>query len=314
MEGDMEPTDVTAEILNAIPKPSRVIAPVQWYGGKGALAARIVPLIPPGKVYVEPYCGAASIFWHIPPREVEVLNDLHSELVTLFRVMQDRKQLDELTHRLAWTPYARAEFRRAREMEGQLGLSDVDRAWAFFVRQNQGFSGIAKTEGNWSRAFTSQRGMAVPANSWRGRLASIAVWHDRLSRVQIDSIDALQCIRYWDSPDTVFYLDPPYVHATRSKGKRSEYRHEQDDEHHRQLVELLLGIEGQAVLSGYDSPIYRPLDEAGWHVHRIETACRAATRGRGSKLRGAGAALQHAKRTEVLWIKRQEGDRSKMLF
>lgn len=310
----MDTPDVTAEILSAIPKPSRPIAPVRWYGGKGRLAAQIVPLIPQGKVYVEPYCGAASVFWRLKPREVEVLNDLHGELVTLFRVLQDREQFDELRHRLAWTPYARAEFRRALDMEDQPGLSDVDRAWAFFVRQNQGFGGVARTDGGWGRVFVSRRGMAEATNGWRGRLALLAVWHERLSRVQIDSTDAMKCIRYWDSPETVFYLDPPYVHDTRAKGTRAIYKHEQDDTHHEQLVETLLGIQGQAVLSGYESSIYQPLVAAGWQVRTIETACHAAGRVRGSKLRGKGSAMQHVKRIEVLWIKRHEGEHAGMLF
>lgn len=295
--------DVTAEILAEIPKPNRAMAPVRWYGGKGNLAPKIVPMIPPGKVYVEPYCGAASIFWHLRPREVEVLNDLHGELVALFRVLQDAEQFRELTHRLAWTPYSREEFRRALAMRDEPDLSLVDRAWAFFVRQNQGFSGIAKTEGYWSRAFVSCRGMALNSNSWRSRLASLRVWHERLSRVQIDSIDALECVRYWDSSDTVFYLDPPYVHATRAGGKGAEYDHEQPDEHHEELVRLLLEIEGQAVLSGYDSPIYSPLEDAGWHRREVETVSHAATKARGSKQRGEGSAKKHVARTEVLWIK-----------
>lgn len=300
---DSATPDVTAEILAEIPKPNRVMAPVFWYGGKGRLAPKIVPMIPPGKVYVEPYCGAASIFWHLQPRQVEVLNDLHGELVTIFRVLQDAEQFRELTHRLAWTPYSREEFRRALAMRDEPDLSLVDRAWAFFVRQNQGFSGIAKTEGSWSRAFISYRGMAAPASKWRGRLASLRVWHERLSRVQIDSVDALRCIAYWDSPDTVFYVDPPYVHATRAKGSRGAYEHEQPDEHHEELIRLLLGITGQAVVSGYDSPIYQPLADAGWRVERIKTASHAAGRVRGTKLRGKGAGLKHAARVEVLWIK-----------
>ena len=121
---------ITAEALAAIPKPNRIIGPVRWYGGKGMLARWIVQQIPKGRLYCEPYCGAASVFWHLrPPREVEVLNDLHAEIITLFRVLQDREQFGELCHRLAWTPYSLDEFRRALAMEAVDGLSDVDRAW-----------------------------------------------------------------------------------------------------------------------------------------------------------------------------------------
>jgi len=297
-------TDLTQQILAALPKPNRVMAPVRWYGGKGHMARKLVPLIPPGRVYCEPYCGAASLFWHLRPRPVEVLNDLHSEIVNLFRTLQDPALFDELAHRLAWTPYSLAEFRKALAMEYAEELSAVDRAWAFFVRQNQGFSGIAETEGNWGRDFGSGCGMAKTTSDWRSRLATLGWWHERLTRVQLDCRDALEVIRYWDSPETVYYVDPPYAADTRAKGKHNVYRHEADDEHHRALVALLLGIQGNAVVSGYASPLYASLDAAGWTRHEFQTACCAAGRCRGSKIRGDDAAREHVPRTEVVWIKR----------
>ena len=48
-------------------------APIQYYGGKGQLAAKLIPLIPAGgRPYCEPYCGAASLFWRREPAPVEV--------------------------------------------------------------------------------------------------------------------------------------------------------------------------------------------------------------------------------------------------
>ncbi|PZA08277.1 DNA adenine methylase [Meiothermus sp. Pnk-1] len=288
------------EILEAIPPPSRAMAPFRWFGGKGNLAQRIIPLLPKATTYVEPYAGAASVFWHLTePYPVEVLNDLDDRIVTLFRVLQDRAKFEELAHRLVWTPYSRAEFRRALAILQDPSASDLDRAWAFFVAQNQGFSGEATCEGNWSRVLTaSNRGMAETTNRWRGRLKLLASWHDRLMRVQIDSIDALECIRYWDTPNTLFYIDPPYVLQTRNHGG---YAHEADDEHHQALVQLLLNIQGKAVLSGYDHPIYKPLEDAGWHKIVIPTASHAAGRIRGSMLRGEGAALAKVPRFEAIW-------------
>jgi len=264
------------------------------------MAAKIIPHIPPGRIYVEPYCGAASIFWHLtPPRAVEVLNDLNGDVVNLFRVLQDESQFAAFAHRITWTLYSVDEFRKALECDSD---DPIDRAWAFFVRQNQGFSGKGETEGDWGRAFTSSRGMAESASIWRGRIKLLATWHDRLSRVQLDNRNSLDVIRYWDSKDTVFYLDPPYISDTRAQGKRNVYAHECDDSHHAELVETLLHIKGQAVLSGYAHPIYEPLVD--WDRIDIPTACHAASKGRGTKLQGAGSALEHVARTETLWIKR----------
>lgn len=301
----MDWREVDLEALEAIPEPPRTMAPFKWPGGKGNLAKWVVSHLPRNaRVYVEPYAGAASILWHLPePYPIEVLNDLDERIVNLFRVLQDREKFEELLHRLVWTPYARAEFVRALEILSAWEEHDeVSRAWAFFVAQNQGFGGKADTEGNWGRALNKvTRGMAETVANWRARLKCLTWWHDRLTRVQIDNRDALEAIRYWDTPETLFYLDPPYVLETRPGGEI--YRHEASMEHHEALVQTLLGINGQAVLSGYDHPVYRPLEEAGWLKVSRETASHLAGRIRGSKLQGKGAALQHVRRVECLWIK-----------
>lgn len=277
----------------------RLRAPIQYFGGKGNMTAKLLPLIPAGgQPYVEPYLGGGSMFFAREPALVEVINDLNGDIVCLMRALQDRQQFEELRHRLMWTPYARAEFARALEMRADPAVTGVDRAWATFVAFNQAISGVPKTISNWSRAFIHSGGMASTANRWIMRLAMLDAWRWRLLRCQIDSRDALEVIRYWDSPDTVFYLDPPYVQATRKSGV---YQHEADDAHHVALVETILTCQGAAVLSGYDHPIYQPLVDAGWEVTRFETACHAAGRTRGSGLQGEGAAKAKAPRTEVVW-------------
>lgn len=284
-------------------KPNRVMAPVRWYGGKGMMAHHVVPYLPRARVYVEPYCGAASVFWRLPrPYPCEVLNDLNGDLIGLFRALQDPERFERLAHRLTFTPWSRAEFARALDVLADEGSLPDDRAWAFMVAHGQGFSGTARTVGNWGRVFVSSRGMAAVAAKWRSGLRLLADWHDRLMRVQIDNRDAMEAIRYWDSAETVFYLDPPYVAETRAKNHRRVYRHEADDEHHRALVAMLLGLKGVAVLSGYDSPLYAPLGEAGWQIKRIETACHAAIKGRGVNQRHEDGRVRAPRRMECLWI------------
>lgn len=282
---------------------AKLRAPVQWFGGKGNLRARIIPLIPSTKVYVEPYGGAGSVLFGRDPAPVEVWNDLHGDLVNLFRALQDGRRLRVLKHRIEHTLYSREEFVTAIETLADPDAKPQDRAWAFFVTQNQGFSGIAKSAGRWGRTFISNGGMAGNTNAWLMRLAHLPDWHRRLARVQIDNRCALEVIRYWDSPDTTFYLDPPYVQDARVD--KNVYANECSDSHHEDLVGALLRIEGAAVLSGYPHPIYEPLKRAGWERIDRQTACYAATRGRGSSIRGVGAAMDKAPRTETIWRNRK---------
>lgn len=268
---------------------------VCWYGGKGRIAERIMPLIPHTRVYVEPYGGAASILMRRKVAEVEVYNDLRSELVNLMRVLQDRKQCKELYRRLKYTPYSLDEFRRALACES---ADPVDRAWSFFVRQNQGFSGKADTEGDWGRALVATGRMATTCNRFIGRVRRLRAQADRVRQVQIENRDALDVIRFWDSDDTTFYLDPPYTAGSRAKGAADVYDHECDDGHHAALLALLPTLTGCVVLSGYRSPEY---DALGWDRTDFATVCHAAGRVRGSTLRGAGSATAHAARIESVW-------------
>ena len=307
-----EADEVDRRVRQAIPRPNRPMAPFRYYGGKGNLAPRILRWVRGGKVYVEPYCGAASVFWRKPPHEVEVLNDLDGDVVNVFRCLQFR--FNELAHRLTWTPYSLAEFRRAIDIlnKPKNGTISVERAWAFVVTRGQGFNGKTKTEGDWSKAFISRGGIAETCNKWRGRLRMLDWWHNRLTKVQIDCRDALEVIRYWDGQDTVFYLDPPYAADTRES--TGQYKHEATDEHLYEMVSTILGCKGRVVLSGYCHKIFEPLEEDGWRRVDIHTACHAAGRMRGTKLRGEGAALRHAARVESLWINRPPDGEEKLLF
>jgi DNA adenine methylase len=286
---------------NGTSASERLRAPFQYFGGKSKMIAKLLPLLPQHQVYVEPFCGAASLFFAKEPSPVEVLNDLNGDVINVFRVLQNKETHEELRFRLMYTPYARAEFMRALEMREQKDLTPVDRAWAFLVRQNMGMGGTARTNGNWGRVFISNQGCADTCNRWLMRLSMLDAWHWRLMTVQIDCRDALEVIRYWDSPDTLFYVDPPYISETRKR--LNVYEYEMTDEKHRELVEVLLGIKGKAVVSGYEHPLYSPFAQAGWEVHKFRTACHAAGRVRGSGLQGNGSALAKVPRTEVVWVK-----------
>lgn len=279
----------------------RLRAPFHWFGGKGGLISKLLPVVPAGgKPYCEPYCGAASVFFAREPAPVEVLNDLDGNIVNFFRVLQNRQTFEELRHRLAYTPYARAEFAKSIELLNSENVDEVTRAWAFFVSQNQTFAGLSpRTVGHWGRVFVSAAGMAGTVNNWIMRLSMLDAFRWRIMHAQIDNRDALDVIRYWDNEAAVFYVDPPYHWETRKGG---EYRHEMTDEHYQRLVETLLNVKGAVVLSGYAHPVYWPLEAADWKRIDFKVTCSAAGRTRNSDLQGTGVVLQKAPRIESVWL------------
>jgi DNA adenine methylase len=276
-------------------------APIVWFGGKGNMIAKLMRHVPlGGKPYCEPYMGAATLFFARPPAPVEVLNDLDGNLVNLFRCLQNPATFAELKHRLLYTLYARAEYCRAIEILNDRTVTDpVLRAWAFFVAYNLGVSGMVQREGSWGRTFTSKGGIADSTNRWIMRLTMLDDWHKRLLAVQIDNRDALEVIRYWDTPDAVFYVDPPYHPSTRIK--KDVYAAEANHDHYVELVRTLLACQGAVVLSCYEHPVFAPLGEAGWRRTEYTTVCHAAGRVRNSGLQGDGAARRKVSRIEVLW-------------
>jgi DNA adenine methylase len=276
----------------------RLRSPIICYGGKGILVSRLLPLVPSGgRPYVEPYCGGASLFFARDPAPVEVLNDRNDEIVNIYRCLQNRDTFEELRHRLMYTPYARAEFIRALSVGPD--ADPVTRAWATFVRMNMGINGMASTPGNWCRSFVSRGGISYVCHRWLMRLAMLDAFRWRLMTAMIDNRDAIEVIRYWDSDETVFYIDPPYHPDTRKD--KHVYTTETDHEHHEQLVQTILRCKGAVVVSGYAHSVYEPLEQAGWERIDFRTSCYAAGRVRGSGLQGEGAASRKVPRTETVW-------------
>lgn len=287
---------VEGDVTEYIHTPNRVMSPCQWPGGKGKLVKKILPHFRyDRKVYIEPFCGMASMFWHKKLHEVEVLNDLNGDVVNLFRVLQDKNLFEDFSHKIYYTLYSREEFAKAIHLQSD---DPVERAWGFYVRQNQGFSGISTSEGTWSRAFISKRGMAATTCTWLGRMKLLPKWHERLMRVQIDHQDAVKSLKYWGGKDTFAYLDPPYVLETRLNSTKIYKECEMDDEQHKVLIQALLDDqETMFVLSGYDHPIYKPLEDAGWQVEKFEIFSSIQNRKPQGDQMG-----EKSKRTEVLWI------------
>jgi DNA adenine methylase len=283
-------------------KQEMLRAPVLWFGGKGKMIKKLMNHMPlGGKPYCEPFMGAATLFFARPPTPVEVLNDTDNDLVNLFKCLQDKNTFDELAHKLRYTLYARAEFVEAIEILKDKSITDkVLRAWAFFVKLNMSINHTSSLYGVWGRAFVSRNGYASNVNSnWFMRLTMLDDWHKRLLMAQIDNRDALEVIKYWDSNDTVFYIDPPYILDTRKS--KNVYNKELNNDYHKNLVKIILDCKGAVVLSGYEHELYQPLIDAGWECTKYHTACFGACRTKKSKLQGKNSVMQRVPRVECVY-------------
>ena len=102
------------------------------------------------------------------------------------------------------------------------GLTKIERARRFFTRARQTRTGLAQTssEGRWAHCvLTSRAGMAGAVSRWLGSVEGLPQIVQRLQRVQIENAPATEVVRRYDSPETLFYCDPPYPHEARGDSK-----------------------------------------------------------------------------------------------
>jgi DNA adenine methylase len=235
--------------------------PVRYYGGKWRIAGWIIDQFPPHTCYVEPFAGGASVLLQKRPARFEVMNDLNDDVIAFFDMLRGRPE--ELIRAILLTPYAREELRRARISEPT--TDPLEKARRFYIRCWQSYgSGTGKTSTGWRYqigAGDNSRASAIGSWNDTDHLWAVA---ERLKQVQIEHDDAFKVIERFDSVETLFYLDPPYVHSTRYHDSTSKgYRHEMDDSQHRDFAQLAKNLKGFAIVSGYPSPLYDELF-AGW--------------------------------------------------
>lgn len=236
-------------------KPRPVL---RYHGGKWLLAPWIISHFPRHRIYVEPFGGAASVLMRKEPARVEVYNDLWSTVVNVFRVLREPAKAADLGRLLYLTPFARDEFRET-SLNRLEGLSDVEQARRTILRSFAGF-GSASTNGDHATGFRAVTAKSAPkaAANWANYPGQIAYFVDRLRTVVVENRPALEVIRRYDGPDTLFYLDPPYPHCTRSLRRgNATYAHEMTDDDHVALALTLRAIQGMAIISGYDCKLYR---------------------------------------------------------
>lgn len=237
-----------AQVSSSKPKSP----PVRYYGGKWRIGSWIIQQFPPHTCYVEPFCGGASVLFQKSPSKFEVINDLNGEVINFFDVLRSRP--DDLVDALQLTPFSREEHRRAHQLDTD---DPLERARRFYVRSRQSFgSGEGRYNTGWRFQKNDRRGSSC-IDEWNS-LHHLYDAARRLKNVQIECDDAFRVLRRFDGPETLFYVDPPYMFSTRYSNEQ-RYRHEMLDKQHIELAEALQKLVGMVLISGYESELYNDL-------------------------------------------------------
>lgn len=226
---------------------------LRYHGGKFLLAPWIISHFPAHRVYTESFGGAASVLLRKTPSYSEVYNDLDSEVVNLFRVCRNRGK--SLIKALRLTPFSREEFQLAYEPT----TDPLEKARRMVVRAFMGFGSAAATTHKNRTGFrsNSMRSGTTPAHDWKNYPEALEAIIERLRGVVIENKDYKKILLQHDSPQTLHFLDPPYVLDTRYKGQKAmSYRFEMSNQDHVDFCEFIGGLKGMVVVCGYNHSVY----------------------------------------------------------
>ena len=235
--------------------------PITYYGGKQRIAPEIISMIPPHKIYVEPFFGGGAVFFRKPKAGIEVINDHDNTLINFYSCVQNR--FDELQYLINQTLHSEQMYCHAKDVwNGRVEANDIDKAWAIWLITNGSYCGSMRGGGKWCNGTAGGHAgtfIKYKRNEFQKQL------HQRLDNVQISCRDAIRVILDRDSEDTFFYLDPPYPGCY--QGHYSGYTIEDPEE----LLRILTTIKGRFILSNYWNETLRKYqEENGWYYREIK--------------------------------------------
>lgn len=214
---------------------------VPWIGGKRRLAKHLLPLFPDHSCYVEPFCGAAALFFMKDPVKTEVINDINGDIVSLYRVVKNH--LEEFIRQFKFALSSRQIFDWLNDTPVE-PLTDIQRAARFYYLQKLGFGG--KVDG---RTFGTATTSPPRLNLLRLE-EDMSAAHMRLQRVYIEHLPWDAVIKRYDRTHSLFYCDPPYWGT-------EGYGVEFGLENYSSMAQLARSIAGKMVISVNDIPEMR---------------------------------------------------------
>jgi len=222
----------------------KVNPPVSYVGGKSHMRELLISLFPNHDTYVEVFGGSGNIILMKDPTTCNVYNDIRGDIVTFFKVVQDKTKVYKLLSILHLTPYSRQYFHEIRDGKYRPPNIDDDifTAYKVIFMMNQAFSAkFLNDTPVWAFSITTD----VRIKRWIKVPSKLSKFIDILQRIQIENKDFKYIIQTYDTPNTLFYCDPPYYNLEKY------YTDDFSVQDHNDLSNLLNNIKGKAIVSYY---------------------------------------------------------------
>jgi len=269
--------------------------PFGWPGGKTNLLSFIIPHLPYRERYIEPFGGSFAIGIAREPSKTDVFNDRYGGVVDFYRCLRNPQLYQQLIDRIEMSICAREEFVWCKETWESVS-DPVERAARWFYMIKYSFASLTQVFG---RSMSQGNCYAMKLHKC---LENFPELHRRLRSITIENLDFRDCITQYDSPNAVFYIDPPYPDIP---GIYNENLKTQD---FYDLIELIENCQGFVALSGYHNPIF---DNCKFWDEVFETkkCCSIASTkvhasGNNKNKDEQGLVYERPDVIEVLWIKK----------
>ncbi len=174
---------------------------ISWVGGKKQLRKIISTHIPEDiQGYIEPFGGAGWVlFYKKKWANLEVYNDINSDLVNLFRIAKYHPEalLKEYEYMVA----SRELFK---QVIANPGFTEIQRAARFMFLIHRSFGALG---GHFGTSKIS------PIKSQNNILQKIDLVSRRLDKTAIEHLPFEELVTRYDHPKNFFFCDPPYFHG-----------------------------------------------------------------------------------------------------
>jgi DNA adenine methylase len=268
-------------------KKKKLRPPIKTHGGKFYLCGWVIQNFPKNYQelsYCEPFCGGGSVFLNKEISPEETLADQDEGVVAIFKSLRDEPK--EFINRLKRTKYTESTF-KFHLKRSQTEMKDyVDKAVNEYILRRMSRGGLKKAFA-WSERLRG--GQPGDLNAWKTMLSQLKSISERVQKTNIIHSDFRGVVKCWDEDNSLMYLDPPYLHSTRSENATDAYEHEMTADDHIALLNLIKNARGKVAISGYYSPLYKNT-LIGWKCLKKETANHSSQ------------SKSKQRRTECLWV------------
>lgn len=254
------------------------------HGGKSLIKNWIISNFPTNYqkfYYAEIYGGAANILLNKQKSNLEIYNDIDKCVFNVLNCLKTKS--NEVINSLNEIEYNLDTFELAKNNQLKHHNTAIKEAVNEIIIRRMSRGGLKKT---FSWSSRKRGGQPGDVNAWENFKKNINEICYRLQNVILFNEDAVEVIKKYDSKDIFFYADPPYLKSTRTS--KNIYDFEMTEEDHIKLAECLNGIQGKAMISGYESELYKKLYK-GWKKYYKDMPNHSSQQ------------KEKQRRTEIIW-------------